>query len=89
MGRIIYFSWYEFIKREAHGIQLVSDLDAGIADGLQRLLDAGFEPPEVGVGVGLGRRLGDIDGPGEDFRVRDADFDSLGDEREVLVSDGG
>ena len=53
------------------------------------MLDAGFEPQEVGVGLRLGRRLGDIDGPGEDFRVRDADFDCLGDEREVLVSDGG
>lgn len=64
-------------------------LDADIADGLERLLDAGLEPQEVGVGLGLAGRLGDIDGPRQNLGVRDAEFDGLGDEREVLVSNRG
>ena len=41
------------------------------------------------MGFRLVEGLAGIDGPGKNLRVGDTEFDGLGDEREVLVSDAG
>ena len=79
----------KLVDCETHGIKLIAELNAGITNGFERLLDPGFESQEVSVCLRLLGRILGFDGPRKNLGVSYAQFHGLGDKREGLVSHNG